>query len=251
MIPATGGARPCVSFPRRVHDPDVDWMLTPLPSGRHGLPREYVARSQRARLLRAAVAVAGEAGYAGMTVTPVIAHAGVSRKTFYEQFADREDCFLAAYDLVTERALEGMREAFVRPAAWPERLRAALAWALDELAAHPHEARVAFAEVLAVGPRALAQRDRVLARLDPFLAPGRDLAPAGTAIPASMVRATAGALFELIGGQVRTGAGERLPDLLPQLLFCALAPFIGPEQAAEACDGARPAAYAAAHESGG
>jgi AcrR family transcriptional regulator len=225
---------------------DVDWMLAPLPSGRHGLPREYVARSQRLRLLHAAIAVAGADGYAAMTVTTVIARAGVSRKTFYEQFADREDCFLAAYALVTERALEGMRGAFAREEAWPERLRAALGWALGAMADHPHEARVAFAEVLAAGPRALAQRDRALEEVRSLLTPGFDAAPAGAAVPASMPQAIAGALFELIGWQVRAGRGARLPGLLPELLFCALAPFVGPEQATGVCAGA--GAYAAAHE---
>jgi AcrR family transcriptional regulator len=233
-----------------VNEQDVDWMLAPLPSGRHGLPRELVVRSQRMRLLRAAIAVAGADGYAAMTVTTVIRRAGVSRKTFYEQFTDREACFLAAYELVIERALAGMHDAFAQAEAWPERLRAALSWALDALAAHPCEARVAFAEVLAAGPHALARRDRALERLDPLLAPGFDAAPAGAAIPASMPQATAGALFELIGRQVRAGRGECLPALLPELLFCALAPFVGPQRAAVAAAGqaSRQPEYAASHE---
>ncbi len=222
-------------------------MLAPLPSGRHGLPREYVVRSQRLRLLRAAVAIAGTDGYAAMTVTTVIGRAGVSRKTFYEQFADREHCFLAAYELVAERALDGIRRAFAREDAWPDRLRAALQWALDALAEHPHEARVAFAEVLGAGPRALAQRDRALDELQRLLVPGLDAAPPDVAVPASMPQATAGALFELIGRRVRAGEGDRLPALLPDLLFCALAPFVGPSQATRAC--ARADAYAAADPS--
>lgn len=224
---------------------DDDWLLGPLPSGRHGLPREHIVRSQRLRLLRAAIAVAGAEGYAAMTVTNVIGRAGVSRKTFYEQFADREHCFLAAYDVVAERARDGMRAAFALDAAWPERLRAALAWALDALARHPHEARLAFAEVLAVGPRALERRDRALADLRALLLPGLDEAPAGLTVPASMPTAVAGALFELVGATVRGGAVSRLPALLPDLLFCALAPFTGPERAAVAC-AAEPVACAAA-----
>jgi AcrR family transcriptional regulator len=215
-----------------VPEQDVDSMLAPLPSGRHGLPREYVARSQRMRLLQAAVAVAGADGYAAMTVTAVIGRAGVSRKTFYEQFADREDCFLAAYELVATRAVDGMRSAFAREAAWPDRLRAALAWGLEALSRHPREARLAFGEVLVAGPRALAQRDRSLDELQQLLAPGLDAAPDGATVPGSMPRAACGALFELIGRRVRTGDVETLPELLPDLLFCALAPFVGPAEAA-------------------
>jgi len=210
-------------------------MLAPLPSGRHGLPREYVARSQRIRLLRGAIAVAGAEGYTAMTVTSVIARAGVSRKTFYEQFADRERCFLAAYELVAEQALDGMRASFAQDESWPEQLRSALSWTLHALAAHPHEARIAFVEVLGAGPRALAARDRALDEVRMLLVPGLAAAPEDVAVPHSMPRAIAGALFELIGLRVRAAEGERLPQLLPDLLFCALAPFLGPAPAAAAC----------------
>jgi AcrR family transcriptional regulator len=213
---------------------DVDWMLAPLPSGRHGLPREHVVRSQRLRLLHAAIAVAGSEGYAAMTVTAVIRHAGVSRKTFYEQFADREHCFLAAYDLVAERALAGMRAAYEVDAPWHERLAAALRWALAALAAHPLEARVAFAEVLTTGTRGLERRERTLGELRSLLSPGFDAAPAGAAIPATMPQAIVGALSELIAARVRGADAASLPALLPDLLFCALAPFLGPAAAAEA-----------------
>lgn len=224
---------------------DPDWLLGPLPSGRHGLPREHVLRSQRVRLVRAAIAVAGSEGYTGTTVTRVIAHAGVSRKTFYEQFADREHCFLVAYGHLAARGLDGMRRAAAVDGPWPERLRHALDWALRALAHHPCEARVAFAEVLAAGPRGLAERDRALGELRALLLPGLDAAPAGVHVPETMALATAGALFELIGRQIRDGGGERLPALLPDLLFCALAPFLGPAAAARECAVDEPARAAA------
>jgi AcrR family transcriptional regulator len=217
-----------------VRDEDVDWLLAPLPSGRHNLSREQVIRSQRTRLLRAAIAVAGENGYAAMTVSTVIAQANVSRKTFYELFVDREDCFLAAYESVLERALSGLQLAFAIEAPWPTRLRAALAWALDALAAHPHETRVAFVEALAAGPRVLERRDRALHELTPLLAPGFAAASLEASVPASMPTAIVGAFGELIGAHVRRGAITDLPQLLPDLLYCALAPFLGPGAAAEA-----------------
>ena len=216
-----------------MHEDDLDWLLAPLPSGRHGLPREQVVRSQRLRLLAAAVSVAGEEGYAAMTVTTVIGRANVSRKTFYEQFADREHCFVAAYEALVGRALAGIRDAYGIDAPWHERLRAALDWTLRALAGHPHEARVAFVEVLAAGPRALALRDGSLRELTALFQPGFDAAPAGAAIPRSTPTAIAGAFAELVALRVREGATEDLPELLPDLLFCALAPFLGPVEAAE------------------
>jgi AcrR family transcriptional regulator len=219
---------------RPVREEDLDWMLAPLPSGRHGLPRELVARSQRLRLLNATIAVAGAEGYAATTVTAVIARANVSRKTFYEQFADKEDCFLAAYELVVERARAGILEAYAVEAPWTGRVRAALAWALDALAAHPHEARIAFIEVLTAGPRARERRDLALRDLASLFAPGFEAAPAGAGVPASTPTAVAGALSELIAARIRRGGAEQLPQLLPDLLYCTLAPFVGPVAAAEA-----------------
>ncbi len=218
------------------NQPDDDSFAAPLPSGRHGLPREYVRRSQRTRLLAAAIEVAGAEGYAGMTVSAVIARAGVSRKTFYEFFADREACFLAAFDDVLDRGLAGVREAIDEHAPWPEQVRAALSRGLDVLAAHPHEARVGFVEVLAAGPRALVRRDEAMRAFMVFLSPGYDAAPAGLAVPELMAEAVVGALYEIVYARVLNGSVAELPALLPQLLFCALAPFIGAEAAAAAAD---------------
>jgi AcrR family transcriptional regulator len=220
-----------------VREDEFHLPLAPLPSGRHGLPREEVVRSQRARLLRGAVEVAGADGFAGMTVTAVIRRASVSRKTFYELFTDREDCFVAAYGLVMDRALRGLRVAFEVDAPWDARVRAGLEWALDALASHPCEARVAFVEVLAAGPRALEQRDRFAGEFALLLADGFDAAPDDVVVPLSMPAAVIGALGELIGARVRRGGAAGLPELLPDALYCALAPFLGPAAAAAAAAG--------------
>src|SRR3954452_13838898 len=70
----------------------------PLPRGPHGLERDVVLASQRGRMLAAMADAVARTGYAGTTVADVVAGAGVSRKTFYEHFSDREECFLAAFD---------------------------------------------------------------------------------------------------------------------------------------------------------
>lgn len=211
---------------------DTDWAPAQLPSGRHGLPREYVVNSQRSRLLAAAVLIAGEDGYAGMTVSAVISRAGVSRKTFYEFFADREDCFLAAFDGLVAVALRGAREAYDSGDGWTERLRATLAAALETLASHPHEARLGFVEVLAAGPLALERRDRALRAFMEFLSPGYEAADRDTGIPPLMPEAIVGAIYEIIYTRVLHQRTAELPALLPELMYCALAPFLGPRAAA-------------------
>src|ERR687887_842834 len=77
----------------------------PLPRGPHGLPRDVVVKSQRSRMLGALVEVVAEKGYAATTVADIIGRAGVSRTTFYQQFKDKEDCFLVAH----QRGGEGER----------------------------------------------------------------------------------------------------------------------------------------------
>jgi AcrR family transcriptional regulator len=213
----------------------ADWNPAQLPSGRHGLPREYVAASQRARLLSAAVLTAGESGYAGMTVSAVIGKAGVSRKTFYEFFRDREDLFLAAFDSLATAALDGAREAFGRGDSWPKQLRSLLAAGLGTLAERPDAARLGFVEVLAAGPTALARREAAMRAFAEFLSPGFDAAreQADADIPGLMPEAIAGALCEIVYTRVLQGRTAELPGLLGELLFCALAPFLGPSAAAE------------------
>jgi AcrR family transcriptional regulator len=215
-----------------VKEQDMDWTPAQLPSGRHGLPREYVVNSQRSRLLAAAVLIAGAEGYAGMTVSAVIAKAGVSRKTFYELFQDREDIFLAAFDQLLRQAVDGARAAYDEGDSWPQRLRSLLEVALDALAAHPHEASVGFVEVLAAGPRALQRRDAALRAFMQFLSPGYEAAGAETPIPQLMPEAIVGAVYEIIYARVLQERTAELPQLLPELMFCALAPFLGPAAAA-------------------
>ncbi|HEV7687975.1 MAG TPA: helix-turn-helix domain-containing protein, partial [Acidimicrobiia bacterium] len=82
-----------------------------LPSGRHGLTREAVVASQRGRLVDAMAQIVAEKGYPATTVADVVERAGVSRRTFYEQFADKEACFLAAYDVGLTVVLSRIREA--------------------------------------------------------------------------------------------------------------------------------------------
>lgn len=211
----------------------VEVVPSQLPSGRHGLSRDYVQQSQRARLLGGAIRVAGTHGYAGMTVTAVIAHAGVSRKTFYDFFADRESCFLAALDVVLERSIHGARRAYDTADAWPDRLRAAFVWTLQALAACPHEARMAFVEVLAAGPEALARRDAARAEFAVLVEPGFSAAPRRPALPLLLPEAIVGGLSEVVSMRIRDGQTDTLPELLPELMYCALAPFLGPVVAAE------------------
>src|SRR4051794_25512564 len=83
-----------------------------LPPGRHGLPRSFVAKNQRDRILAAVGDVVSFSGYAGLNVEDVVHAAGVSRRTFYDHFASKEDAFLAAYDAVAGQLIERVAGAY-------------------------------------------------------------------------------------------------------------------------------------------
>jgi len=80
--------------------------LKSLPKGRHSLSRDQVAASQRTRLIQATINLANERGFPSLTLTDIVGHAGVARSTFYEHFADKEECFLAAFDLAADLVIE-------------------------------------------------------------------------------------------------------------------------------------------------
>lgn len=130
-----------------------------LPRGRHNLSREEVVSSQRERMLAAIGVAVAQKGYVHTTVADVIRGAGVSRETFYEHFANKEACFLAAFDAGVEGMLATMREALGSEEDPPlERLDRAVAAYLRKMAAEPAFARSFLIEIYAVGPQAVAQR---------------------------------------------------------------------------------------------
>jgi len=210
-----------------------------LPRGRHGLPREAVAESQRGRILAAMVEVVAERGYAETRVVDVIGSAGVSRKTFYELFDSKEECFLAAYDLLLGQLLDDAEAGFGRTAGapWPERVEAGLRALLEHLAAHPDEARFAVVEVFAAGPKALARRDAALRQFTGFVEAGRS--ESAVDLPGSTALTIVGGINELVYSEILHGAAARLPGRLPDLVFLIVLPFLGAERAAAERDRAR------------
>src|SRR2546421_107059 len=126
-----------------------------IPRGRHSLSREQVRASQRARMLRAMVDAVAQKGYASTSVADVIGGARASRETFYEHFANKQDCFLAAYDEAVRRLTEAMQGAAAAEAPPAQRFEQVLGRYLDAIAAEPGLARaLILIEVYAAGPDA-------------------------------------------------------------------------------------------------
>lgn len=129
-----------------------------LPRGRHGLSRKQVVESQRGRMLRAMADAMAEKGYANTSVADVIARAGVSRETFYEQFGSKQDCFLAAFDAAGEILLGRVTGAAPDEGTPADRFEQVLGVYLETLASEPAYARLFLVEAHAAGPEAIRRR---------------------------------------------------------------------------------------------
>ncbi|HVY78896.1 MAG TPA: TetR/AcrR family transcriptional regulator [Solirubrobacterales bacterium] len=191
-----------------------------------------IARSQRERLLEAAIRVVAEKGYAATTVADLTREAGISRTTFYAMFDDKEGCFLAAYDGIVDALVRRVSAAYESEGEWPQRARAGLAALLEALAEEPEVARLALVDVGAAGPAAQRRFRAALQRLTPFFDEGRDFAPGGRNLPANTSRMAIGAVAGLIADELTEERAEDLPELLSDVLFATLVPYIGPEAAA-------------------
>lgn len=202
------------------------------PRGRHGLPPEVVSRSQRERLLEATMQIVAEKGYAATTVADLTKRAGISRTTFYELFADKEACFLAAYDNTVDGLVRRISVAYEAQERWPDRARAGLATLLEALAADPAQARLALVDITAAGPAAQRRFRVAVQRLTPFFDEGRDFAPGGRGLPANTSRMAAGAVVGLISDELVAGRADKLPSLLSDVLFATLVAYLGPDAAA-------------------
>jgi AcrR family transcriptional regulator len=201
-----------------------------IPGGRHGLAPEQVAESQRSRILTAMTEAVGRDGYQNARVADVISHAGVSRKTFYEHFEDKEHCFIAAYQQGLARLLSVTLEAFEAQDDWVDQLRAGLTALLNALAYDSSTARMCFVEVLAAGPKAVEVRNDTMRGFAYIYDAGRmeseqDL-PGFTGL--SMV----GGLSEILYREIVGGATAELPQLVPELMYMSVLPFVGADAAA-------------------
>lgn len=201
-------------------------------------PWEVMRTLQRERLFVALAETVAVKGYAATTVADVLSASGMARRTFYQHFESKEDCFLAAYEEGLRRPLAAAGGAYAAGAPWPQRMVAALDGLLGELAARPALARLCVVDVLAAGPDAVARHHTTLERLRPAFDEGRR--HASPALPATLADATlatiGGILFAAISGE----RPAYLPDLLPDLALAVLAPYVGPAAALQAVEAHAP-----------
>jgi AcrR family transcriptional regulator len=187
-----------------------------------------VSDMQRARMLRSAVQVVSELGYAKLSVARVTGRAHVSRRTFYDFFADREDCFLAALEEAIERVTELVSYAYQREGEdWSARVRAGLEALLAFLDEEPAVASLLVIDALRAGPRALARRAEVLRQAGAALDAGGSRAGSAREVSELTGEGVVGAVFSVIHTRLLARRPGSLLELVSPLTGMIVLPYRG------------------------
>jgi AcrR family transcriptional regulator len=223
-----------VATPGPGQEPEDRDAPRPLSGGRHTVDPEIVAHNQRERLLGALISVVARDGYADSKITEIADDAQVSLRSFYENFDDKEACFLAAYE-----ALDGYVETLIdaalekAPPEWPERAAAAFSALIDFLAERPAFARIYLVESFVVGDALAPAREKAAGRLIALLEPGREAGASDAEQPEGIEEGLVGGMFTLLARRVLAGQAGELSRYTSAVIDFTLAPYLGPEKAVE------------------
>jgi AcrR family transcriptional regulator len=203
------------------------------PSGIRSLPSDLVSAVQRERILAAMLRATAELGYRDVSVQDVLERAGVSRPTFYEQFENKEDCFLAAFDAAAARLRERIEIAAGGGNGWRERLRLGLEDLLRFVADDPDAAMTLIVDARAACPPALLKRDELLDHfascIDSMVREEVGADPPSAIAAAGIV----GGIEALLYSRLTKGETDELEGLLPSLMYFSVLPYEGHAAASE------------------
>lgn len=189
-----------------------------------------VTPSKRQLILDGMLEAVGREGYEATSVRTVLDRTGVYRQAFYDNFADKDDCYLQAYDAGVERVEALIAAAAAGEETWQGRLRAGLGGLLDFLDAEPDIGRALIVEVHAAGPEALAKRSAAMQRVSDYLDLARE-AGEGESPPAIAPEGIAAGIHAVIHSRLATGADDGFRQLLPEFMYFAVLPYFGAELA--------------------
>ncbi len=200
-------------------------------NGNVAFARHRVGELQRARIVAAMIDVASERGLSYATVAHIVDRAGVSRRTYYEIFPDREACFMAALQSSVDRAGEYVLPAYRERGSWQQSIRASLIALLSFFDTEPAMARLLVVESLAAGPVALNRRRELLTVLTAAVHEGRFAPRARTHVPPLTPEGVVGAVLSVIHTRLIHPQPAPLIELTPPLMAIVLTPYLGPSAA--------------------
>lgn len=192
------------------------------------LARSQVAEIQRSRLLAAAVAVADELGYANASVADIVTRARISRRTFYELFANREECLSAVLEDAYASIGRELEHARLEELPWRERVRTGLSAILSFFDREPVLARMCVVQALGAGPAVLERREQLLAALARAVDEGRQASPRAGGCTVLTAEGLVGAAFAIVYARVLRREQRPLSELLNELTGMIVLPYLGP-----------------------
>lgn len=223
--------------PAALPGPQIDVPLV-LPRGANPLPREVVTRSQRARIKQAMAVSVASKGYAATTVADLTGLAGVSRTTFYEQFTDKEDCYLACFDDQIRYLIKRMRGAIRKEDPPPAQLVNSLAAFIDTVSAEPVYTVAYMGHSTTVGPRVLEQlvlhKAQVVKVLQTVASRAVVQTPGRRKVPGEIFEMTIHGMYEFMCDEIRAGRTAELERYLPHTSYIWFAAMGFPEWAERA-----------------
>lgn len=222
---------------KAVPDAPAPEVSTPSPPQRAEAPpersrsqaREQARAKQRLRLALAMIECVSERGYRSTRVADVIAEAGVSRKTFYEHYANKQELLLATFDLISAEAIRRVEAAYREADGWSGRVQAAIGALFESAIENPGALRVNLIEITAAGPAGIARRERSLGRYERFIRDALALAPDSGTVADLPLKAVVGGLNRVLYRRVRHAEAGELRALVPDLAAWAASYYPTPE----------------------
>ncbi len=194
-------------------------------------PGDHLVEIQRSRLLAGAVGAVEEFGYAHTTVEQITSRARVSRRTFYDLFANREACLTALFDKVAARVEGEIAAADLAGLAWRERVRGGLWVVLSFFDREPALARVCVVEAARGGAEIQGRREAILARLADLVDEGRGESARGLDCTGLTAEGLVGAAFAIVYARLLRGERTPLAGLVGELMSLIVLPYLGPAAA--------------------
>jgi AcrR family transcriptional regulator len=189
--------------------------------------------AERQRIVEAMLDLVAERGYAATTVKQVLERAEVSQADFKRLFAGKRNCFLQVYEELSQRFGRCVFAAFEREDEWRDGLRAAAYAAARWIRDHPREARYGALEMIAAGEFAQARRDETLRGFVDLIDHGREQLDRPDSVSRSMAEGVIGGIVGMLTKNLRREVRVRAEDLVPDLMFLAVRPYLGHDAARE------------------
>jgi AcrR family transcriptional regulator len=204
----------------------------------HAPTLKLVISQKRQRILEGMLEAVGADGYDGASVRTVLDRTGLYRQAFYDNFSDKDACYLEAFDAGLERVEALMAAAAASEESWQGKLRAGLGALLDFLEAEPDIGRALVVEVHAAGPQALAKRAEAMKKAADFIDLARAEAPGPESPPPIAAEGIVSGIHAVVHSRLSGGA-EGFRRLLPEFMYFAVLPYFGAEVAGAEMQAAR------------